>query len=1130
MRKLIIASLCGVGFVMAFSTRLLAATTPPVAAEKEMSKAGQVTFTLAQDAHVTIAIDNNEGIRVRNLFADVPFKQGAHTVEWDGRNDAGEKLTPGDYHWVGLVHGDIHATYQGAFQYGQPPWPYGKTGGWTADHSYAVTVTAMADRMLLGSTEAEWGSGLIATDLDGKKLWGVRWLNQRAWAGSDTLTTIGNRVFTAAQPKDNAVWEVDPATGESWLVVELKDIPKDQQNTTGQLPGLDGPGLRVAGGCLTADNSGDLYVADLWGKQPRTYVFSIQANKRGDKFKLLRVLPVRPWSLAWLPDGRCLAALDKTLDFLDTRTGAIQPFINHDLQAPYGLAVDGKGRIYVSDQGGDEEIRWNPNASLLQRVMRVTPHASMQIKIFDNQGKLLRAMGREGGLQPGQINPQDFWRPAGIALDARGRLWVTEMNFSPKRVSVWTIPDDLSTQAPTLARQFVGPTTYGGGAMMPDPQQPWRIMDSNYGVIFDVNLESGAFKPVELPWRQYLGRKESSYRPDLPFDGKPTTLFTLEGRQYSFLQGGYEHGPEAHWEPYSGSGEACVIGEMRQGLFVPQAAIGNIRMLLRARELLARREVQWLPQAILDAAKLRPDWKALCAKSGMKPDENDVPHVEHKRGSGDWIVSPWPKEISGFIWTDANGDGKMQPDEIQLGEIDDAGSITFDRHLNAYINLSDQGGGGIIRLERKGFNPIGAPIYQLADARRVPGTHVAQIGEDGSRLDYTSLTTTEGKTRWSYPSDRRGARELGSRKWQEALPGAINRIHALRGVVKGPGNLGDLYMLQSTDGMCYLLTRDDGIFIATIFRPYAFAAGWDTIPEAKRGLNLEEYSLQDECFNGSFVQAQGTGQGFAQGHYYLLGFARSAVLELTGLEAIQRLPGGKVQLIEGVGAYAKAIPTPAVRLLPLSGIPVPAQAEHERRPLEAVAGSQFGPGVRFADAEVSAAWDARGLHLKWTVKSSDTMFINNENDWTMLFSTGDVCDLQLQSEKLGRCRYIITMYKGKPVVVRFQYDAKDTGKAVVYRSGIAETRVPVVELLDVNVGVRRIKDTYVVQLTFPWDLLEITPKSGMQIPAELGIFCSDPTGTRTMTRSYWHSGASEMVSDIPTEAAPTGNWGKLILK
>ena len=186
------------------------------------------------------------------------------------------------------------------------------------------------------------------------------------------------------------------------------------------------------------------------------------------------------------------------------------------------------------------------------------------------------------------------------------------MSNQPRRVSVWDIPADLSTQSPTLEREFFGPTYYGGGASMIDPTQPWRIMDTNFGVIFDVNLDTGAYRPVEFPWRPFISRKERGYNPDLPMGGKPTTVFKLDGREFSFLQGGYEHGQEGHWMPYTGNDDGCVIGEYRQGIFVPLAAIGNIRVLLRARELDARLDKQWLPKAILEAAKRRPDWKELC--------------------------------------------------------------------------------------------------------------------------------------------------------------------------------------------------------------------------------------------------------------------------------------------------------------------------------------------------------------------------------------------------------------------------------------------------------------------------------------------------------------------------------------
>ena len=54
--------------------------------------------------------------------------------------------------------------------------------------------------------------------------------------------------------------------------------------------------------------------------------------------------------------------------------------------------------------------------------------------------------------------------------------------------------------------------------------------------------------------------------------------------------------------------------------------------------------------------------------------------------------------------------------------------------------------------------------------------------------------------------------------------------------------------------------------------------------------------------------------------------------------------------------------------------------------------------------------------------------------------------------------------------------------------------------------------------------------SGLTVPAELGVFYSDPTGSQVARREYWNSAVSATVSDVPTETRPTDDWGKLKLQ
>ena len=1124
-----------VGWTAVGSVLVLAAATFGQGADT-VAPGAAIDFRLPQAGHATIVVNDAQGVRVRNLLADTPFAAGAQQVRWDGLDDAGKPVAVGSYHWAGLYRGDMHAVYRGSFTPGNPPWLYGTTGGWVADHSYPTTIASVGEQILIGSTEAEWGHGLIAADLEGKKLWGIRWLAMKNWAGADTIVTLGDAVFATSYPGMSTVWQVDPTSGESHIVLELADIPKAEQNAAPRLPIVENVpcqpvGLRVVGARKTGDggggggHDGELFVADLFGKEPKTYVFSTKVEHKKDRLPLLRTLPVRPWSLGFLSDGRCVAVMDQSVDILDVQTGQSKPLIA-GLAAPYALAVDAKDRIFISDQGGDDEIRFNPYASLVQRAMRSSPKASNQVKIYDASGQFLRAIGREGGRAVGKYNPLDLLRPGGLAVDSRGRLWLTEMTFQPKRVSVWNIPGDLAQNAPTLAREIVGPTTYGGGAAMIDPEKPWEIMDTNYGVLFDVTLPAadpkpsdpnpwGAYTPLNIPWRQYLGRKEHSYRPLLPFDGKPVTLFKIDGRRYSFLQGGYEHGPDAHWQAFVGAGDACTLGELRgapgEETFVPLAAIGNIRMLLRSRELLARREEQWIPTPLLEAAKRRPDWETLAKEAGMDPAATDAPHVPHARGSSVYIASPWPQAISGFIWTDVNNDGKMQADEIELFDSKEADQVAFDRQLNAYLTFVQRTREPpfTLRLPREGFAKNGAPLYHFASAQKIPGNiYVSEVGADGSLLSMNSLHDSAGKEIWSYPV---GGPAKTTPKEELLKPGRMGRLHALRGIASAPNDLGEVFMVHSTDGMSYFLTRD-GLFIATLFEPWNCAPGWDSIPEAKLGMNLEDYTLQDECFNGAFTQAQATGKGFEKGHYYITGLARSAVLELTGLETAHRLPGGEVRLLVAAPAPVASRTRPAPADLPL------------------LAGAKYGRPVQYADAATSVSWDKDALHLKWQVSKDDTPMINNEKDWTLLFTAGDGCDLQISSPKLGRCRYLFTVFEGEPVAIRFQFDAKAGDKAVTYKSGVLETRVGVVEKLDVKPTITRGKNSYELEVALPWSVLEITPRTGEKIPCELGVIRSNAAGTRAVSRDYWHSGESGMVSDVPTEARPTDKWGTLQLR
>ena len=973
-----------------------------------------VKFTMPQPGRVTIAINDSSGIRARNLIADVEKPKGSHTVYWDGLDDDGRVLPAGTYEWIGLTRGDLHAVYRGTFTHGNPPWIHGTTGGWAADHGSPVAAACIGERIFLGTGIAEGGHGLICCDLEGNKLWGERWLNRTVWSGANSLAADGERLFATSRPwQEQRIWEVDPETGKSWWVFSF---PRDGlPEPIGKIGGIYLAGARKTGPTRW---DGELYASDVCGDAPRTFVFSTARNPETDSptgyddahgMKLLRVLPVRIWGMTWLTDGRCVAALDKSIAFIDTQTGKTTP-ITDAVEAPVAITSDGRNRLYVSDWGGQI---WGtfPKSSFKIIGLRNSEKASIQVKIFDTWGKLLRAMGRPGGQPIGAVDPNSFFMPQQLAIDPRGRLWVTEFRLTPKRVSVWEIPDDPAKAAPKLVRELFGPPAYGEGAFMEDPKNPQLITDGEYGVTWEVDLAAGTYAPVSAAWRDFsICWENPENRPGLPFGGMPKKTFIYEGRTYQML--------------FSG-----VIGEKRNGRFVPLAAFGTVHDLIFYRWSV---QEQWLPKQVLDAAKKHPRWAELAKKNGLDPEMEDFPHI--KEYSVDSRPT-WPIELMAFNWTDSpgpngTGDGEWQADEIKLSPRQPApgGVLCFGSNLDLLVEV----GACLWRMKREGFNKAGAPIYDWAKAEQISKGRIgiaAHVAPDGSMLtadtEVVRLIGPDGVQRWSYPT------------------------------------------------------------------PLSNGHGWRDMANAKGG---------GRPLHKTWVGSTGAG----------------AVDAASALDMHPELWAAFVLRPEGYQSAPDVLRMkPAAKDRPLPVLE--SQARHPADP------------ARYAEAVTWVTRTHEDLLLKWYVAKDTSPFANNGKDWTSLFKTGDACDLQIASPTLGACRYLITMFDGQPAVVRFRYDAKDATaeQGLTYKSPVGQVLVPVVERLPIEPKVERGADWYAVQVAIPWKVLGIVPKGGTKIPAELGVLRSDPAGTQTVRRDYWHSGLSGMLNDVPTEVKPTANWGVL---
>lgn len=140
------------------------------------------------------------------------------------------------------------------------------------------------------------------------------------------------------------------------------------------------------------------------------------------------------------PESRCLHIFDPQR----SRYHRVEEAGGRRLESPIGVATDGAGRIYLSDSGRRELLRFDSrgrwldtlaDGRQLQRptglaldsrlgVLHVVDTLGHRILSFDLDGNRLREIGRRGN------GDGEFNFPVAIAVDGRGRLFVSDaMNF-----------------------------------------------------------------------------------------------------------------------------------------------------------------------------------------------------------------------------------------------------------------------------------------------------------------------------------------------------------------------------------------------------------------------------------------------------------------------------------------------------------------------------------------------------------------------------------------------------------------------------------------------------------------------------------------------------------------------------
>lgn len=565
-----------------------------------------VRFTLDRPGFLTLVVETPEGRRVNNLTQDTYFEAGAHTVVWDGY-DEGEKqdkeqqydvhrqrVEPGRYVLRGLLHDDLRLRYHTKVQSpGNPPWHTAdRTGGWLADHTPPIDVLYLPDgspygsepQVLVTAPTGEAGHSAMWLALDGRKLYGTK---MQGWRSAKVLARdLGPRAIDDVYAygiveKPLAIYglrggksagDAEEETCMRLTLVEEPELPADVE----PWPWLEsGPklGLAVYNGLavLSFTQADRLRVYDL--RKPKDGLAGeIQIDSpRGMSFDEQGRL--------WLLSGTRLVRFDEPR-LADNRLGPAIPIVK-GLDDPHRLLLDGQGRIFISDGG-----------------------TSHQVKVCTANGDAIRTIGKPGGKQLGKYDDRRMHNPAGMAVDDNGRLWVAELDYAPKRVSVWDAPTG------EFVRAYYGPPKYGGGGHL-DPRDRTRFYYSS-------GLQGIEFK---VDWT--------------PGPSKPRAIYALEGRTLGHPPG----------TPVYRNGRQYLINRFFGPAYFLDAATSIyryeddvVRCLARVGTLGRKSLGPWLRQAVENDP-------TLMAKM------NDA----FEAYDGDILV----------VWSDFNGDESPQADEVQ---------------------------------------------------------------------------------------------------------------------------------------------------------------------------------------------------------------------------------------------------------------------------------------------------------------------------------------------------------------------------------------------------------------------------------------------------------------------------------
>jgi hypothetical protein len=1079
---------------------VLAVSHPPI----------PIRFTLPEDGYVTLVIEKDDGVRVRNLVSETFFPAGENIAWWDGTDDLGRDadaawhglyniparfVEPGIYKARGLWRKEIEAFYEFAvYSHGNPPWNLpDHTGGWLANHSppsAALFVPASHSpthepAVFLGAFITEGPDGLAWIDLNGRKRGGMKWIGGNWTAAPFLCRDVSLAADTNTSAYVASVWETKKSSAIDELrITALVRSGKSQLQTKMIYKGIldyDDKEKKSGNAALGGIAAYDGTIVCSFPKQNRLTVVDASTGQivKNKTIEDPRGLAFDAAGRLYVLSGTAILRFTNSMIFSDSIPNV---FVRKGLEDPVGLTLDSKGNIYVSDCG-----------------------SSHQVKVFNSNGRLLRKIGLPGRPAAGPYEPLHMNNPAGIAIDSADQIWVTENDYLPKRVSVWSLDG-------RLLKAFYGPGKYGGGGML-DAHDSSRFYyaDEGKGTLeFALDWEAGTAQLKTVLYR----RTSESLK--MPFRAAaPEMALYRDGQRY--FANCYNSSP-------TGGHSTGMLFIERDSVAHPVAAMG-----------------------------MANDWSLLKTDPFLHlwPEEVD-PKKDKNRNRG--------KHQALFIWVDTNEDGKVQPSEVVIQRAT-VGGVTIMDDLSFCIARV---GGKAMRFKPVRFSKTGVPFYTYGSGEVLAeGVHSPKssggnqiLTDDSDEMvatlgvapfDPCSISGVKnGRAVWSYPSPWPGL-HAAHHAARPTFPGQIiGTTRLLGGFVNPRGSeVGPLWAVNGNMGNFYIFTRD-GLFVATVFEDSRQGSLW-RMSVARRGMSLKGVSLHEENFWPSISQTQ-------EGDIYVVDGSRCSLVRLDGLDTLRRIEpipirvtathlSEATQHVREREALRQQARGSGVLIATISKeSPVVDGDLSDWLSADWVEIDKRGAGANFNSSakpyNIMGAMVAANdrLYLAWD--TSEPKLLQNSGEIPEAhFKTGGALDIMLatgadldSSRNVpveGDLRLLIARVKGKTHATLYRPVVTGTAESdrVPFSSPWRTINFDSVE--DISEHIEFAEDGKgAFEVSVPLSVLGLTLKPGMRMTGDIGVLRGN--GSETTARIYWSNKATGITADVPSEAELTpALWGTI---